>query len=183
MAATVYAVRGSLYVGTITGATGSSGTLIKGHEDGEIEVAINVPEPVRVTNLDAQMNSLPSIGRKITANVILRLHAHDTTAAAMLLRWLQSGWRVNSNNAKPGAAETAQALIVRPTSTGEPYFYSPAVTLVRATGRSIFYSRSKPVFDGATVEFECGFSLAAPTEPAWVWDSSSAINTAYTGLS
>ena len=128
------------------------------------------------------MSALPSVLAEVRALVTLRLRSHDTDSAARILRWLQSSGRANSNNAKPGTAETTTALIVRPANTSEPYFYSPAVSLVSARGLSIFYSQSRPVFEGAELVYECGISPSAPTEPAWMWDSSSALNTAYAAL-
>ncbi len=177
-----YAIRGTLYVGSITNVNGVTGTLLKGLEEGEVEIRPNISNiEKRIPN--ARLDPIGTVLGDVSLSVILRLRGHDTDTVNRVLGWLASSGAMSTNNATVGAAAPTTALVVRPASTGEKFFYTPSITLLRTGGLRLLFSQTAPVFEDSEVEFLCGIAIGSPTEPAAVWDSAANIASAYAGLS
>lgn len=177
-----YAIRGLLYIGSITGATGTSGTLLKGLEAQEIDIRPRVTAiEKRIPN--ARLDPIGTAVGEAAVTVALRLRGHDSDSVNQVLGWYASGGAMSTNNVSVGGRAGTTALIVRPVATSELYFYTPAAALLRVDRLGIQYSHSKPVFEDIEAEFLCCIAIGAPTEPAAMWASSSALNTAYAALS
>jgi hypothetical protein len=177
----VYGIAGQLYIGSITGASGSSGTLIGNVEARTID--LNVPRRADFFRTGVGQDQVTSFHAG-TGLVTIALRGRDVAADTINLLWSDlatSGGLQGSGVASDGAESTKQAIIIRPLDNTERYLYIPNAAIVTQETR-LLYSPSQSPFDEQEV-------LLAPTrasdstEPAWAYDTAANINTLYAGLS
>lgn len=181
MASVVYATPGSVYL-TPTTVTGTTGTLLDGIEEKQISMAIDA-ELIRARNgVSANAGFRMRMGRIQACRLLLPWRRQDTNGLKMLLSQLTTDGSTMRPTGGTSTAEFAKlpvfAVIIRPRSTSEKYWYAPNCAISENTIQNIMHSEDLPQLGASVLEL-IPTRPSNATGPAWMWASAASIASAY----
>jgi len=184
-------VSGKLYIGSITSATGTTGTLISDVQGREYPLGLPKETYLFRTGLNPdQITGYHSEARTPAFFVFRNRDMPDTDGTlTSLATMLQDQWTTAGSSAgvEPGvtnglAAAATCALIVRPNSSKQRTLYIPNALRASVIDFQIQYGIQVPaVNDTDTILIPT--RAAGNTEPAYAWNTAARVNSLYAGLS
>ena len=181
----VLATRGTLWVGAITAINGDGGT-----ELGDIQaelVSIDIRRRSRTFKTGLSPDQYKTFYRG-SLPPIIRLMLRDVAADDINLLFTElavSGAVKGSGASINGAGQPAstRGVLLIPNETSNNYFYAPNASLSPSQPDiSIHYSPEMSMFEEAELHLTPN-KAAGNSEPAWMFDTSANIVSAYSGLS
>lgn len=179
-----HAISGVLYIGAITSATGTSGTRIDEVSAREIPITLGL-NSYRFRSGRERDNVATHFSALGPAMIAIRARDVDANTINFIFSGLStSGGLRTSGSGVETELESAPstAIIIRPNSTGQNYFYAPSAVIVGPSTQTFRYGIASELLLDNEVLF--GFDKASGnTEPAAAWDTAANINSLFAGLS
>jgi hypothetical protein len=182
MAANVFATPGSLYLAPTDATTG--GTLIGGIEEQSISLVLSMRSRLRRNGVGSASGFRVRHGRLEAPRLIVPLRQQDATALKILFSHLTtdgSTFRPVGGTATDEFAKLPTfSMVLRPSSTGEKYIYSPNWAVTDESAHLIMHSEQMAQLDGAALVLVATRPTDAQSgSPAYLWDSAANIDTAF----